>query len=94
MYPDANVDCQACDIACEDCTGPNANECSNCKANYALLNGNTCTTDCGAGKWNNIATKVCTACLSNCGSCTDATTCDACEATYYKKVQLGVTSCT
>lgn len=96
MYPDTNQDCQGCNIACEDCSGANADECSKCKQNFALLDGTTCTTDCGTGKWNNIDNKICTSCMEGCDDCTDATTCDLCSSspdTYNKKVVLGATSC-
>lgn len=72
------AECIPCHNVCSDCTGPEENQCTECKANYYLLE-NSCLSVCPPTFFNDITTSTCSSCPENCLSCNSRTVCLQCN---------------
>lgn len=69
--------CGPCDVKCESCTGPNADQCITCKSGYFELNG-TCHGKCPDYYYSDQKRHECLACPTGCVAC-NSTSCHSCE---------------
>ena len=65
---------------CEECFGPNVDQCSICVDGYYLFGESTCVSKCPYGRYTSVVSKRCMACDQKCETCdglyeTDCTLC-------------------
>jgi hypothetical protein len=66
-----NPICLPCHFSCGACTGLTAAECTTCASGYVRNSANTsCVAQCPLGEYRDDTTKKCSACNTNCASCT------------------------
>jgi proprotein convertase subtilisin/kexin type 5 len=81
----ASMICVACDAKCLTCqeTATNCQTCTTSGTNEAfLLGGTTCVASCTGATVANTGTHVCDACPSDCTTCSSASVCTVCAATF------------
>jgi len=81
-------DCTYCSDPCEECYGPDSDNCDVCKTKYFYRN--TCIDPCLDGEWANTDTKTCDNCHETCQTCsaggeTDCKTCDPADDLWKRK---------
>jgi len=82
-----------CHKFCSKCSGPNRNECSECKESERLVTlvGNTC--ECKSGYYFDISSNDCLPCDKFCGECTSLTECTRCNDNQGTTLASGVCKC-
>lgn len=73
-----------CITICETCSTTNTSECYSCWQNIASIPeifwyDYTCLQTCPSGYYGDTTTEQCTACPTECETCSDATTCLTCN---------------
>ena len=63
--------CKPCDAKCKTCKYLSPTWCESCDStsDFPFLDGNTCTSTCGFGRYGNFETAQCEECGYNCQSC-------------------------
>ena len=89
--------CLACNFPCENCFGPNQNQCSSCPGTKNLYQ-NTCLDICPDGTYSDVQNnlRVCLPCDSRCQKCdgpTSTTNCLSCSPTRIPLTYLDGKSC-
>ncbi|EWS73119.1 zinc finger lsd1 subclass family protein (macronuclear) [Tetrahymena thermophila SB210] len=76
--------CDKCEITCQECSGPNSNQCTKC-SNDLYLDDNKCVKICSPGKFSNLSTNNCDPCdKMKCKECDGSSTnCTKCNSNLY-----------
>ena len=82
--------CETCDERCDSCS-LGAGNCLTCKATYVFQPNGQCLCPFGTFQDTTVAPKVCKACAAGCDTCTSASVCTNCLATFVMKT--GVCNC-
>ncbi|KAL4499147.1 hypothetical protein ABPG72_017049 [Tetrahymena utriculariae] len=79
-----NLQCDNCEITCQECTGENSNQCTKCSGSI-FLDTNKCVSTCQPGKFSNQSTNNCDLCdKTQCKECVDSSTnCTKCDTNLY-----------
>lgn len=90
--------CEDCHNACLACSGPNKNNCTQCKApTYYKTSNGECTETCPDTTFKktiNNSEGVCEACSSECRTCDSlSTNCTSCESNYKLYNNTCIASC-
>jgi len=79
--------CKPCGAHCRVCTSDTY--CTTCETTHLIYEKGlerTCESDCGSGKYINIADQICRNCASPCATCIEkATTCESCDNLTLKR---------
>lgn len=76
--------CKPCDPGCENCFGPESNNCTSCPPGEFLHPGTqTCSASCPEAYYEDLENKICQPCLPTCVSCLGPDVCVTCKSDYY-----------
>jgi proprotein convertase subtilisin/kexin type 5 len=94
-YQEVNTkNCRDCDKYCNECFGPNSNQCTSCKTDY-FLDGTTCSLSCPLNKYKDSRSNTCTNCDSFCLTCTGPSNndCKECQRGFFLSGTVCEASC-
>jgi len=83
----------SCHKFCSKCSGPNRNECSECKESETLVTlvGSTC--ECNSGYYFDTSSKGCLPCDKSCAECSSLTKCTRCKNSEKTISDSGLCEC-
>ncbi|CAD8093460.1 unnamed protein product [Paramecium primaurelia] len=74
--------CAQCNLSCKTCSGSSSNQCLSCSEQLFMFN-SQCLISCIEGYFQNEIEHSCDKCLENCLTCTNGTTCNACDTSKF-----------